>query len=95
MTVAYKLRSILPVVPGDLKPKVLARVRDLMKAEREKKIHYDSSAKPLLPFPVGDSRRYQEGKKKWKQGIVTKDEGNRSYTVKKSEGAMYQRIDDI
>ncbi|XP_062576025.1 uncharacterized protein K02A2.6-like [Saccostrea cucullata] len=91
LLMSRKLRSILPVVPDELKPKVPVRVKELMVAEREKqKGYYDRSAKPLPPLSVGDSIRYQEGKL-WKQGIVTKEEGDRSYTVKSTEGAVYRR----
>ena len=62
-----------------------------MKAEGEKqKEYYDRSVKPLQPLLVGDDIRYQEGKT-WKQGIVTKEEGDRSYTVKNTDGAVYRR----
>ena len=91
LLMSRKLRSILPVVSDELKPKVPTRVRELMKAEREKqKEYYNRSAKPLPPLSVGDSIRYQEGKT-WKQGIVTKEEGDRSYTVKNTDGAVYRR----
>ncbi|XP_062573713.1 uncharacterized protein K02A2.6-like [Saccostrea cucullata] len=91
LLMSRKLRSILPVVPDDLKPKVPVRVKELMEAEREKqKGYYDRSAKPFPLLSVGDSIRYQEGKL-WKQGIVTKEEGDRSYTVKSTEGAVYRR----
>ena len=62
-----------------------------MKAEGEtQKEYYDRSAKPLQPLLVGDDIRYQEGKT-WKQGIVTKGDGNGSYTAKNTEGAVYRR----
>ena len=60
-----KLRSILPVVSDELKPNVPTKVRELMKAERERekqKEYYDRHTKPLPPLSVGDSIRYQEGK---------------------------------
>ena len=70
---------------------VPARIRELMKAEGEKqKEYYDRSVKPLQPLLVGDDIRYQEGKT-WKQGIVTKVDGNGSYTAKNTEGAVYRR----
>ncbi|XP_061167817.1 uncharacterized protein LOC133176762 [Saccostrea echinata] len=88
-----KLRSILPVVSDELKPKVPVRVRELMEAERERETdrqneYFDRSAKPLPSLSVGDSIRYQEGKLLKRR---TKEEGDRSYTVKSTEGALYRR----
>lgn len=66
-----KIRFILPVIPGELKPKVPARVRELMDAEKEKqKEYYDRRVKPLPPISVRDNIHYQEGKT-WKQEIFT------------------------
>lgn len=62
-----------------------------MEIEKQKqREYYDRSAKPLLPLSVGDSIQYQEGKT-LKQGIVTKEEGDRSYTVKSTDRAVYRR----
>lgn len=86
-----KLRSILPVIPDELKTKVPVRVKELIKTEKEKqKEYYNRCAKPLTPLSVGDKMRYQEGKT-WKQRIVTKEEGDRSYTVKNTDEAVYGR----
>ena len=79
-----KLRSILPV---ELKPNSWA---DECRQREKQKEYYDRNTKPLPPLSVGDSIRYQEGKT-WKQGIVTKEEGDRSYTVDNTEGAVYRR----
>jgi hypothetical protein len=63
----------------------------MMEADKEKqKEYYNCSAKPLPPLAVGDSIRYQDGKT-WKQGIVTKEKGDRLYTVRSTEGAVYRR----
>jgi hypothetical protein len=63
LLMSRKLRSILPVVPDELRPKVPVRVREMMAAEKGKqKEYYDHSAKPLPPLAVGDSIRYQDKK---------------------------------
>lgn len=66
-----------------LNPKVEA-------VKEKQKEYYDRSAKPFPPFSVRDNIHYQE-EKTWIKGIVTEEEGYRSYTMKSTDEAVYRR----
>ena len=94
LLMSRRLRSNLPSVIDSLKPinQNVDKVREKLQLSHDKsKVYHDRSAYPLRPLDPGDSVRVQLFDKKWTPAVVTESLGNRSYSVKTSNGTIYRR----
>ena len=88
-----RLRSKLPVIQKQLKPKVISQKtvhEKLTKKQQKQKFFYDKSSKNLSKLNPGDTVRVQNDKK-WEPGVVVENATTpRSYHVQTERG-RYRR----
>ena len=93
LLMSRNLRSILPTVPEQLKPKVVnvktARA-NMTASKMQAKMYHDVHSQPLKPLDIGDSVRIQLGSI-WKPAIVVDKLDYRSYSVRTPDGGIYRR----
>lgn len=76
-----KLRTKLPIVRSELKPKTVRGYKDhLSRRELKTKSYYDKAARYRAEFNVDDSVLFKENKQ-WKPATILKKVGPRSYEI--------------
>ena len=92
--VARELRSVLPVLTDQLKPKVTnhreVRIR-LGQSHAQQKQYFDRQTRPLPLIEIGDSVRFQQDSKLWKPATIISKVDDRSYIVGAPNGGTYRR----
>ena len=86
------MSSILPTTEKQLQPnKSRGCYKEHAKQKKHiQKQHYNKGSKPRPILNVGDSCRVQMGKI-WKQAVVLKTHGERSFLIKTEDGAILRR----
>jgi hypothetical protein len=86
-----KLRTRLPLVSSQLKPKTHFIKSDLKKRQASQKKYYDRTAKQRPAFKPGDNVIIQN-KRCWEPGLIMNKENTpRSYTILNSKGNEIRR----
>ena len=89
-----QLRSILPVLPSQLNPKIMdhdhAKLHMQTNKHKMKMVH-DKSSHSQAPIKEGDSIRFQQDGKLWKPGHVLGKVDDRSYLIQAQNGGTFRR----
>ena len=88
-----QLRTTLPTLPEQLKPKPINHTEVRYKLEQirqNEKKHYDKGSRSLPPVKVGQNVHVQNQDKSWKRGTIIGEAGPRSYIIS-SQGGIYRR----
>ncbi|KAK3107010.1 hypothetical protein FSP39_004902 [Pinctada imbricata] len=89
-----QLRSILPILPSQLTPKVMdhSRARSIMQANKDRTTKvYNRSSHILPPLKEGEIARLQQDSRIWKPCQIISRLNDKSYAIKTPNGTTFRR----
>ena len=91
-----RTKTLLPTTSNLLKPEVcIGRHSSLIAAQQRQSHYYNKHSNDLEPLQNGDIGRIKpsgKGQKLWKQAVVNKKVGFRSYSVETSDGSYFTTV---